>query len=100
MILDGLKLSPLLDGLAGGDSFPMKKPDPGHITMLLEQLGSLPEETTMLGDGPQDLLAARGAGVSEIWAGFGYGGERAKALNPAVTLHNFLDLPELLGVSR
>ena len=30
MILEGLKLMPPITGVAGADTFPVRKPDPGH----------------------------------------------------------------------
>jgi len=66
-----------LDGhfsaLGGGDSFPVRKPDPGHLRATLAAAGALPESAVMIGDHANDILAARGAGVRAIFAGWGYG---------------------------
>ncbi len=39
MILEHLKLMPPISDVAGADSFPVRKPDPRHILMLLERMG-------------------------------------------------------------
>ncbi|NJN30911.1 MAG: HAD family hydrolase [Synechococcales cyanobacterium RM1_1_8] len=45
----------------GADQFPAK-PDPQAYRLVCEQLGVLPEQTLMVGDGPTDLAMARGRG--------------------------------------
>lgn len=77
----------------GGDSLPVKKPDPAHVTGLLERLGVSPGEAVMIGDHQNDIRAARGAGVRSVFAAWGYGdgsGADLSAASPA-------ELPELLG---
>jgi len=38
-VLEGLDLAGLFDGIAGGDRYPVKKPDPGHLFGLIGELG-------------------------------------------------------------
>jgi len=38
-VLAGLDLAPLFDGIAGGDRYPVRKPDPGHLLGLIGELG-------------------------------------------------------------
>ncbi len=57
--------------VAGGDSFPVRKPDPAH---LLGTLALLPQgPAAMIGDHRNDMAAAVGAGIPAIFAGWGYG---------------------------
>ena len=72
-LLSGLGLDRHFSALGGGDSFPMRKPDPGHLRATLAAAGAKPEEAVMIGDHANDILAARGAGVHAIFAGWGYG---------------------------
>jgi phosphoglycolate phosphatase len=51
----------------------MRKPDPGHLRATLAAIGAAPEAAVMIGDHANDMLAARGAGVRAIFAGWGYG---------------------------
>ena len=39
MILEHLKLMPPIADVAGADTFPVRKPDPKHILMLVERMG-------------------------------------------------------------
>ncbi|MCZ8140470.1 MAG: phosphoglycolate phosphatase [Acetobacteraceae bacterium] len=73
VLLSGLGLDRHFSALGGGDSFPMRKPDPGHLRATLTAAGAAPEQAVMIGDHANDMLAARGAGVRAIFAGWGYG---------------------------
>ena len=73
VLLSGLGLDGHFSALGGGDSFPMRKPDPGHLRATLAAAGAPPEAAVMIGDHRNDIDAARGAGVRAIFAGWGYG---------------------------
>jgi phosphoglycolate phosphatase len=84
----------LLDGLAaigGGDSFPVRKPDPGHLAATMRAAGVA--RAVMVGDHANDLHAARGCGVPCIWAAWGYTDADPGADAVAGT---FAELPALL----
>ena len=72
-VLDRLGLAPLIDGLGGGDSFAVRKPDPGHLHATLTLLGGDASRAVMLGDHANDVVSARAAGMPVIFAGWGYG---------------------------
>lgn len=57
--------------VCGGDSFATRKPDPAHLLGTMGQAGG--GRAVMIGDHANDMLAARGAGVEAIFAGWGYG---------------------------
>ena len=73
VLLSGLGLDGHFSALGGGDSFPMRKPDPGHLRATRAAAGAVPEDAVMIGDHRNDIEAARGAGVRAIFAGWGYG---------------------------
>lgn len=95
-LLAALQLDGYFAAVAGGDSFAEKKPAAAHPLGLLKALGATPEEAALLGDGHNDILAARNAGIAEIWFSGGYGGEKAEALAPAHRIDSFAELPALL----
>lgn len=72
-VLDQLGLASLIDGLGGGDSFAVRKPDPGHLHATLARLGGDASRAVMLGDHANDVVAARAARMPVIFAGWGYG---------------------------
>lgn len=69
-------LASYFDLVVGGDSLPVRKPDPGVVNHVLESLGAEPSEALFIGDSVIDVLAARAAGV-EIWTvSYGYHNDR------------------------
>ncbi|PCD79165.1 phosphoglycolate phosphatase [Acetobacter orleanensis] len=72
-ILDAFKLTPLFASIGGGDSFPVRKPDPAHLLGTIAQAGGHPASTVMIGDMMPDLLAAKGARTQSLFAAWGYG---------------------------
>ncbi|SMF67329.1 phosphoglycolate phosphatase [Tistlia consotensis] len=96
-ILEALDLGRLFEAAAGGDSFPMRKPDPRHLALTLEPLGLGLERAVMLGDGPSDLEAAAAAGIPSVWCRFGYGGARAAGLPRTAEIGGFGELPGVLS---
>jgi phosphoglycolate phosphatase len=72
-LLQHVGLLPLLCAVGGGDSFAVRKPDPGHLLATLVLAAGVPAEAIMLGDHRNDVTAARQAGIPCIFAGWGYG---------------------------
>ena len=72
-LLTALGLTPLITAVGGGDSFPVRKPDPAHLLATLRAADGVPERALMLGDHANDVTAARGAGMRCVFAAWGYG---------------------------
>jgi phosphoglycolate phosphatase len=72
-LLEGLGLAGRFAAVGGGDSFPVRKPDPGHLLATIEAAGGTPGRATMVGDHRNDVMAATGAGLPCLFAGWGYG---------------------------
>jgi phosphoglycolate phosphatase len=94
-LLASLGLSPLLDGLGGGDSFPVRKPDPAHPLGVLARMGCDPDGAVLVGDHANDVRAARGAGIAPVFAAWGYG--PLAMADGAPIAASPRDLPGLLG---
>lgn len=95
-ILENLGLLALFEQVAGGDSYSARKPDPGHLTECLRAMQASPNQAIMVGDGHNDLLAGRAAGLTTIWARYGYGGETAAGLPRDASIASFTELPACL----
>src|ERR1700733_4329787 len=65
-ICEGLGLDGYFLHIYGGDSFPIKKPDPLGLRTLMNEVGASPEETAMIGDSQVDIQTARNAGVWSV----------------------------------
>jgi len=70
-LLDGLGLSARFAAVGGGDSFPVRKPDPEHVRATLAAAGG--GTAVMVGDHRNDVQAASSAGIPCVFAGWGYG---------------------------
>jgi phosphoglycolate phosphatase len=73
LLLDALGIGGRFAAIGGGDSFPNHKPDPRHLQGTIAAAGGTPARALMVGDHTNDMLAAAGAGVTAIFAGWGYG---------------------------
>lgn len=58
--------------LVGGDTLPVKKPDPGTLLHACAQLGVAPPHCVYVGDDERDIVAARAAGIVSVAVAWGY----------------------------
>ncbi|MBV8616495.1 MAG: HAD hydrolase-like protein [Acetobacteraceae bacterium] len=93
-VLAAFDLAGLFDAVGGGDSFPVRKPNPAHLLATLRASGGVPERAVMAGDHRNDVLAAHGAGLPCVFARWGYGtAEMAKGADAVAA--RFAELPEI-----
>jgi phosphoglycolate phosphatase len=95
-VLEGLDLARFFAVVVGGDSLPARKPDPAPLRIALDRLGVAPARAAMIGDHRNDVLAAERAGVTAIFARYGYGLATLGELRPAAMINAFTDLPQTL----
>ncbi len=95
-LLDAVGLTPLMHAVGGGDSFPVRKPDPAHLLATLAAAGGQPDRAAMIGDHANDVVASRGAGVPCIFAAWGYGPPAMAEGAVAVAA----SMPEVAAIAR
>ena len=95
-VIEGLGFLPLFDGIAGGDRFSVKKPDPGHLLGLIGELGASVTATAMIGDNENDAAVAHAAGVPLVLMRYGYARVALESLSADALLDHFADLPAAL----
>lgn len=96
-LLKGLKLDGYFDAIAGGDTFPVRKPDAAHILKTIESAGGDSTASVMVGDSVNDILAAQNAGIPAIAVPFGYSDVPVETLNPTRIISHFDELtPDLI----
>jgi phosphoglycolate phosphatase len=95
-VLEGLGLARFFPVVLGGDSLAARKPDPAPLLAALDRLGAVPGESAMIGDHRNDVLAARAAGISVIFARYGYGLATLRELRPDAMVDAFGELPSVL----
>ncbi|GHA73668.1 phosphoglycolate phosphatase [Cognatilysobacter bugurensis] len=58
--------------LIGGDTLPVRKPDPAPLLVAAERIGVAPASCVYVGDDERDIAAARAAGMPSVVALWGY----------------------------
>jgi phosphoglycolate phosphatase len=99
-ICEGLGMAPFFLHIYGGDSFPVKKPDPFGLRSLMKETGVRPEETVMIGDSKVDVQTARNAGVWSVGCVFGFGPQNLMEIPPDVVVDTAADWTAALGPAK
>jgi phosphoglycolate phosphatase len=95
-IIEGLRVGDRFDLILGGDSTLHLKPHPAIIREVLDRLNILGERAVMVGDGVNDILAARAAGAKSCAVGYGLGRvEDLLSENPDFFCEQIKDLPSI-----
>lgn len=77
----------------GGDSLPLKKPDPAPLIHAMETLGGTRGTTVMVGDSTADIDASRAAGIPCVAVSYGYNfGAPAESLQADATVDSLTQL--------
>ncbi len=99
-ILDALQLTQHFACISGGDTHAERKPSALPLLAACKALGVAPADAIMVGDGPQDLRAARNAQVRSCAVLWGFGSESAlRAMNPDFVARDVSALREHLGIA-
>ncbi|MBN8866268.1 MAG: HAD family hydrolase [Solirubrobacterales bacterium] len=75
-----------------GDDVANAKPAPDQIIAGIEHFGIEPERMLFVGDGANDVIAAREAGAKQVGVEFGFHPKDVAAENPTYMLASYLDL--------
>ena len=90
-ICEGLLLGEYFRVIYGGDSFPLKKPDPLGLNTIIAEAGVRPDETMMIGDSKVDVLTGRNAGAWSIGCQFGFGPQNLHEEAPDILVDHASD---------
>ncbi|QKV17653.1 HAD family hydrolase [Oricola thermophila] len=71
-LLRALGIDGLFSAICGQDTFPVRKPDPGHLYGTIDVAGGDRRHALMVGDSETDILTARNAGIPVVAVDFGY----------------------------
>jgi phosphoglycolate phosphatase len=84
--------------IISGDTLPRKKPDPLPLKHAAKYFNASPEDSLMVGDSKNDIVAASAAGFRICCVSYGYNhGNDIRAAGPDAVLDTLADLPDLLG---
>ena len=71
-ILDALGMQKYFSCVLGGDSLPVKKPDPLPVKKVLEEWKAQPSEVVIVGDSLHDIEAGKKAGILTCAVTYGF----------------------------
>jgi len=72
LLLEALEIESHFAAVAGRDTFPVSKPDPGHLLAVIALAGGESSRALMVGDSAVDIRTAQSACVPSILVSFGY----------------------------
>lgn len=97
-ILKALDIDDLFEFYIGGDSLNKKKPDPYPLLYVCEKLNCKIEDSIMIGDSKNDILAAKSANMDSIGVTYGYNyGEDISTYEPNFVVEKFSKIEDILG---
>ena len=96
-ILKTLEMDDLFELILGGDSLSKKKPDSLPLQHVCKTLNIDIEDSVMIGDSKNDILAANACAMDSVGVTYGYNyGEDIGVHNPSVIIDDFSKLLEYL----
>jgi len=96
-LLEGLDIARFFKDVAGGDSYPVRKPDPGHLEGVMKAIGGSKDQTVMIGDSINDIGCARAANVRSIAVTYGYTKTPPTELGANQLVDRFDEIPAALA---
>jgi phosphoglycolate phosphatase len=96
-LMHALGVRDLFASLVGGDTLPVRKPDPAPLRLALEGAGGASARGLMVGDTRTDHDAARNAGIPVALVTFGAEAHGVAEHGPDAILHHFDALPETVA---
>ena len=94
-LLRDLDLARFFELVGAGDRYPVRKPDPGHLLGLLDELDVAPADAIMVGDNENDAETARAAGVRFVLVPYGYARAPLDQLPATFRVEAFAEILEI-----
>ena len=95
-LLKKLNMSKYFDFVAGSDTFAYNKPDPRHLTDVVEILGGDLKKTIMVGDSEVDAMSAYNAKLPFVLVKDGYTEKTEKEIKHDELISNFVDFDKII----
>lgn len=96
-LLETLGIAKYFPVVIGGDTLPVKKPDPAHLWEAVRQLGSTKTDAIMVGDSETDTAAAQNAAIPCICVSFGYRRVGLDELGADLVIDHYREFPAALA---
>ena len=95
-LLKKINIYDFFEYVAGGNTFDFCKPDPRHITNMVEIMGGDISKTIMIGDSENDADAAKSAGVPMILVEDGYTEKKIDQIYHNHLIKDFVGLEKIV----
>jgi len=99
-ILEQLDLMRFFDAVVGGDRFPVRKPDAGHLLGTLDLMEAPGRPAIMVGDSHNDVASARNAGMPVVVVSYGYTVTPPAELGGDILVDRFAEITEAVARLR
>ena len=96
-LLKKINIYDFFEYVAGGNTFDFCKPDPRHITNMVEIMGGDIRKTIMIGDSENDADAAKSAGVPMILVEDGYTEKKIDQIYHNHLIKDFVGLEKIVS---
>jgi len=96
-LLEHLQLEKYFQHILGGDSLDLKKPHPQPLLHTCKYFQIPKEQTLMIGDSKNDIIAANKANIESVALTYGYNyTEPIHTHNPTIVIDTFKELTKIL----
>ena len=82
--------------MAGSDTFNFNKPDPRHLTDVVEIIGGDLKKTIMVGDSEVDSMSASNAKIPFVLVEDGYTEKSSKEIPHDVLIKDFINFEKII----
>ena len=95
-LLKKIKIYHFFDYVAGGNTFNHNKPDPRHLTDMIEIIGGNINKTLMVGDSETDSNASKAANIPFILIKDGYTEKKTNEIYHDYVVKDFIGLEKII----
>ena len=95
-LLKKLDMYKYFDFVAGSNTFSFNKPDPRHLTNIIEIIGGDLKKTIMVGDSEVDAMTAENAKVPFVLVEDGYTEKSIKEIKHDILIKNFENFDKII----
>ena len=96
-LLKKIKIYDFFEFVAGGNTFEYCKPDPRHLTNIIEILGGDIKKSIMIGDSENDADAAKLASIPMILLKDGYTEKKVEQIYHNHLIENFVGIEKIIS---
>jgi len=96
-LLKQIKIYDYFEYVAGGNTFDYCKPDPRHLTNVIEIMGGDIKKSIMFGDSENDADAAKSAGIPMILLEDGYTDKSVNQIHHDYLIKDYLGIEKIVS---